>query len=149
MLGNCALGDLAEVRLVTGAEIGGTVRFVSRTANPATRTFRVEIEVDNPEGVIVEGMTATLRLALGRVMAHRVSPAVLTLSDDGVLGVKAVDAEGVVHFHPASLVSESQDGVWLGDLPERLNLITVGQEFVRTGERVRPVPESAIEGTSG
>ena len=148
-VGELRLGDLAEVRLVTGAEIGGTVRFVSRTANPATRTFRVEIEVDNPEGAIVEGMTATLRLTLGRVMAHRVTPAVLTLSDDGVLGIKAVDAEGIVRFHPASLVSEGQDGVWLGDLPETLNLITVGQEFVRTGQRVRPVPEAAIEGTAG
>lgn len=140
------VGDLAVVSLVTGAEIGGTVHFVSRSANAATRTFRVEVEVDNADAAIDEGMTATLRLSLGRVMAHRMSPALLTLSDDGVLGVKAVDAEGIVRFYPAKLVSDTRDGVWLGELPKQLNVITVGQEFVRAGQAVKAVPESEIKG---
>ena len=148
-VGQLKTGDLAIVRLVTGGEVGGTIRFVSRTANQATRTFRVEVEVDNADGAIVDGLTATLRLTLGSVMAHRMSPAVLTLSDEGVLGIKAVDAEGIVRFFPAVLVSDTQDGVWLGDLPNTLNVITVGQEFVRAGQTVRPVPDTASKGSAG
>ncbi len=137
-------GALAVVRLINGDEVGGTVRYVSKVGDEATRTFRVEVEVDNPDGVISEGLTTELRLPLGSVKAHRISPAVLTLSDEGIVGVKAVGNENVVEFYPAKLVADSPEGVWLGGLPEHLKLITVGQEFVREGQRVVPVPEEAI-----
>ncbi|MBL6927641.1 MAG: efflux RND transporter periplasmic adaptor subunit [Rhodospirillales bacterium] len=137
-----AVGALGVVRLVTGEEVGGTVSYVSKVGAEATRTFRVEVEVDNPNGDIAEGLTTELRLPLGRVFAHRVSPAVLTLSDEGIIGVKAVGNENVVEFYPAELIADTPDGVWLRGLPEKLNLITVGQEFVRVGQRVIPVQEA-------
>ena len=138
-------GSLAVVRLIGGTEVGGTVRYVSRVGMDATRTFRVEVEVDNPDGAIAEGLTTELLLPLGSVRAHRISPAVLTLSDEGIVGVKAVGNENVVEFYPAELVADTPDGVWLGGLPEHLNLITVGQEFVREGQRVTPISEEAIK----
>ena len=137
-------GALAVVRLISGDEVGGTVRYVSKVGDEATRTFRVEVEVDNPDGEIAEGLTTELRLPLGSVKAHRISPAVLTLSDEGIIGVKAVGNENVVEFYPAELVADTPEGVWLGGLPDHLKLITVGQEFVREGQRVVPVPEEAI-----
>jgi membrane fusion protein, multidrug efflux system len=135
------LGALAVVRLISGEEVGGTVRYVSKVGTDATRTFRVEVEVDNADGKIAEGLTTELRLPLGMAKAHRLSPAVLTLSKEGVIGVKAVNRDNVVEFFPASLVADTPDGVWLGNLPDELNLITVGQEFVREGQRVIPVTE--------
>ncbi|MBC8157881.1 MAG: efflux RND transporter periplasmic adaptor subunit [Alphaproteobacteria bacterium] len=137
-----ALGTLGVVRLITGEEVGGTVSYVSKVGSEATRTFRVEVEVDNPNSEIAEGLTTELRLPLGRVFAHRLSPAVLTLSDEGIIGVKAVGNDNVVEFYPAELIADTAEGVWLRGLPERLNLITVGQEFVRVGQRVIPVPEN-------
>ncbi|MBL6946526.1 MAG: efflux RND transporter periplasmic adaptor subunit, partial [Rhodospirillales bacterium] len=136
-----AVGTLGVVRLVTGEEVGGTVRYVSKVGAEETRTFRVEVEVDNPNGKIAEGLTTELRLPLGRVFAHRVSPAVLTLSDKGVVGIKAVGNGDVVEFFPAQLIADTPDGIWLGGLPEQLRLITVGQEFVRIGQHVVPVQE--------
>ena len=35
------------------------------------------------------------------------------------------------------------DAIWLGGLPERLRLITVGQGFVNAGATVTAVPEVA------
>ncbi|MBT3358990.1 MAG: efflux RND transporter periplasmic adaptor subunit [Rhodospirillales bacterium] len=144
-----ALGSLGIVRLITGAEVGGTVSYVSKVGDEATRTFRVEVEVDNPKGEIAEGLTTELRLPLGSVFAHRVSPALLTLSDEGVVGIKVVGSGDIVKFYPAILVADTADGVWLGGLPERMNLITVGQEFVRIGQRVVSVPEGATGGDGG
>jgi len=144
-IGQIKIGALAEVKLISGEEVGGTVRYVSPVASDTTRTFRVEIEVDNPNGDIVEGLTTELRLPLGRVKAYRISPAVLTLSQEGVVGVKTIGENNVVEFHAAQLVADTPEGMWLGGLPDRLTLITVGQEFVREGERAVPVPEGDIK----
>jgi membrane fusion protein, multidrug efflux system len=139
--GRIRVGDEAEVRLVTGERTRGTVRYVARTANPTTRTFRVEIEVANPDTAIGEGITAEVRLQLGEILAHRVTPAILTLDDAGVVGVKVVEDGNRVAFRRVDIVGDTPEGIWLAGLPERVTLITVGQEFVSDGQRVRPVAE--------
>ena len=136
-----AAGGSARVVMSYGATFAGKVRYVSKVGSPLTRTFRIEVEVDNPDGAIAEGLTAELHLDLGRVKAHRVSPAVLTLSDQGVVGVKTVDAGGMVTFVPVKMIGDTPEGIWLSGLPQRVTLITVGQEFVLPGQRVAPEPE--------
>ena len=140
------VGGNASVVMPNGATIAGKVRYVSKVGSPLTRTFRIEIEVGNSDGSIAEGMTAELHLDLGRVKAHRVSPAVLTLSDQGVVGVKTVDTNGVVAFVAVKMIGDTPEGIWLSGLPQRATLITVGQEFVLPGQRVAPVPETKKTG---
>lgn len=132
-------GTPARVRFATGAERGGQVDYVAATADEETRTFRVEVAVPNGAGDIPAGVSATVRLPADRVSAHFVSPAVLTLGDDGALGVKTVGRGDRVVFHPVSVVRAERDGVWISGLPERSRVITVGQGFVRAGEPVTPV----------
>ncbi len=137
------VGAPATVRLAGGPALDGRVRYVSRVGTSVTRTFRVEVEVDNPGWTLAEGLTAELRLATGQTFAHRVSPAILTLSEEGVIGVKAVE-DGTVVFFPADVVADTTEGVWLAGLPDTVTLITVGQEFVRAGQRVRTVPDDEV-----
>ncbi len=136
-------GEPAKARLVSGREFDGRIRYVSSESLSTTRTFTVEMENENLDASIVSGMTAQMRLKLNEVKAHKVSPAVLTLSEKGVVGVKAVDADGTVKFYPIELIADTPDGMWLGGLPEKATLITVGQEFVNTGQKVIAVPEGA------
>ncbi len=138
-------GDVAWATVPNGDSLEGTVRYISRMGTTSTRTFRVEVVLDNPDGKLSEGLTTELRLVLGRSRAHRVSPAVLTLDDSGVIGIKAVDKKGNVVFHTADILEDTTDGVWVGGLPERLTLITVGQEFVRAGQRVAVQHENTKE----
>jgi len=140
-----AIGAPGTARLMTGETVEGHIRHISAVADEATRTFRVELEVPNPEGTIADGMTAEIALPLSRVQAHLVSPAILTLSDSGLIGVKAVDESSRVVFHPVKIVDTDNQGVWISGLPAEVTLITVGQEYVGDGEEVRPIPESAIE----
>lgn len=139
------LGAPGEARLMTGETVKGRIRHISAVADEATRTFRVELEVPNPEGAISDGMTAEIALPLSTVPAHLVTPAIITLSDDGVIGIKAVDAQNKVTFHPVEIVDTDQNGVWVSGLPRDVTLITVGQEYVGTGDPVRPVTESDIQ----
>ena len=138
-IGKISLGGVGTGRLVTGEDVDGVVRFISRQAEPTTRTFRIELEVANPDGRLADGITAELRLPLARIRAHRVSPAILTLADDGQIGVKIVDSDDRVVFVPVDILAHGSDGMWVGGLPDDVTLIVVGQDFVKTGQRVAPI----------
>ena len=137
--GSLAEGQRARARLADGRAFDATVRYVARTADPATRTFRVEAAAPNPDGAIAAGLTAELRLELGQAPAVRLSPAMLVLDDGGEVGVRYVDAEDTVRFTPVQVIDDAPDGVWLTGLPDAARLLTEGQEFVREGTRVDPV----------
>jgi len=89
-----------------------------------------------------------LRLPAESLMAHLVSPAVLTLDDAGVIGVKAVDGENRVRFYPVKIIADTSQGMWLGGLPEKVTLITVGQEYVLPGQPVRTLSGKSRENPS-
>ncbi|WP_119167852.1 efflux RND transporter periplasmic adaptor subunit [Algihabitans albus] len=146
------VGEPGSAMLATGEEIWGRIRFVASEANSQTRTFRVELEVDNPDGQVPAGMTAIMHLPVDRIMAHQITPAILTLDDDGVLGLRTVqdneDGEpetGVVRFVPISIVEDTSEGLFVTGLPEEVTLITVGQEFVKDGELVIGMPDPEFD----
>ena len=41
-----------------------------------------------------------------------------------------------VAFHPVTIIRDTRDGVWVTGLPFKINVITVGQEFVQPGQIV-------------
>lgn len=133
----------AEVNLVTGETLTGHVRYIAPAADPDTRTFRVEVELPNPDGAARDGVTAVTRLPLPVEMAHKITPAILTLSDNGIVGVRAVDEDNKTRFHPVTVLGGEEDGLWVAGLPDRISVIVVGQEYVGDGETVEPVFETA------
>ncbi len=131
-------GALAGARLTDGQEVQGTVSFLSRSADETTRTFQVEVTVPNPDLAISDGQTAEILIASDGRTAHLVAQSSLTLNDDGVLGVRTIDENDVAAFMPVTLLNDTVEGVWVTDLPETVDIITVGQEFVTDGVRVTP-----------
>lgn len=148
-IGDIQPGAVAHAKVFNGPDLDGTVTYVSPVADPTTRTFEVEVEIPNPDNSLREGQTVELRLPLRRVQAHELSPALLTLDDEGRLGVKTVDADNVVNFHPVEMVSAAPHAIWLTGLPERVRVITVGQEYVAAGETVEPVDAPAPTAPGG
>ena len=136
-------GAKATATLNDGRVLDGVVRYVSARANEQTRTFTVEVEVRNPGAKIPAGLSAKVSIPVGSVMAHRLPSALLSLDDQGVLGVKSVNDEGRVVFHEARIERADGDAVWLSSLPDQLKIITRGQGFVQPGEQVRVADSNA------
>ncbi len=130
-----AADAVARARLVTGRRVEGTIRFISRSADPQTRTYRVEVAVPNPDLKIRDGMTAEIEIALAGKPAHFAPQSALTLDDEGRLGVRLV-SEGAARFAPVDILADTPDGVWLDGLPREADIIVVGQEFVDDGAPV-------------
>ncbi len=136
------LGARAGARLAAGGkQVVGEVKFLSRAADPETRTFRVEIEVDNADLSIRDGQTAEIAIASAGVEAHIIPQSALTLNDEGTLGVRLLEEGDIVAFAPVSIMRDTADGVWVTGLPTTANIITVGQEYVTAGVKVAPTFE--------
>lgn len=136
-------GVPASAQLQLGQVLKGNLRYVSQEAHPVTRAYRVEMAVPNEQGILRSGISARMALPTGEVLAHRVNSSLLTLDDEGHLGLRTLDAEQRVHFARVQLVSDENEGVWVTGLPARATLITVGQEYVSEGERVEAVLEDS------
>ncbi len=134
-VGQMKVGDRASATLVTGETVQGQIHFVADRADQATRTFRVEVELPNPDAKLRDGVTADIHIPVKQIKAMHISPAILILDDQGKVGVRAV-VDGRVKFFPVQIVSDSPEGMWVTGLPDRVNVITVGQEFVNNGEHV-------------
>jgi len=132
------LGALAGARLTDDMEVIGQVTFLSRSADPTTRTFRVEVEVPNTDLTLRDGQTAEILIASEGRMAHLVPQSSLTLNDDGALGVRTVADDNTAIFMPVTVLRDTVDGIWVTDLPDSVNIITLGQEYVTDGVAVAP-----------
>lgn len=134
-------GQVAQATLSTGEVIEGEVTFVAKTAEESTRTYRINIEVENEDFHIPSGLTAQIRIPVETIQAQKITPALLVLDDEGQLGVRGINAENIVQFYPVQVVSDEADGIWVSGLPEVAQLIVVGQQLVVSGQRVDPTHE--------
>ena len=138
------VGDTATVRLIDGATATGTVSFVSLAADKATRTYRVEVRMDNPDAAIADGVTCEIVVTLDPVIAVRVPLSALVFSDAGELGLRTVDEQNRAQFQPVGLVEDERGSVWVSGLEKPTRVITVGQDFVKDGDPVEAVTSSEL-----
>jgi multidrug efflux system membrane fusion protein len=101
-------------------------------------------QVPNPDRQLLSGVTAEMAIPVATLSAHRLSSSLLSLDRNDQLGVKAVNEEGRVVFHPVTVVKANADAMWVTGLPERVRVITVGQGYVNSGDRVNAVDEENI-----
>lgn len=132
-------GAVAGGRLAGGRDVLGRVTFLSRVADPATRTFRVEVTVPNADLSIREGLSADILVQATPERAHLVPASALTLDNGGRLGLRVVDAQGITGFAPVTVLRDSAQGFWVQGLPPEVDVVVVGQEYVTDGVRVEVV----------
>jgi multidrug efflux system membrane fusion protein len=125
----------ATGRMVSGELLQGKIRYISSISELGTNTFKIEVEVPNPDYSQMAGMSTELALPLETTWAMRISPAVMTLDEQGNLGVKIVVDEHV-KFVPIDIVKSDSQGVWLSGMGPQADIITLGHGFVRDGDKV-------------
>ena len=143
-IGKLQVGMTGKADLVTGETVTGTIRFLAASADEKTRTFKIELEVANPEGALRDGVTADISIPLAATRAHRLSPTLLVLNDAGEIGLRTIENGDTVRFMAVKPLADDAAGIWVGGLPETVTVVTVGQEFVRDGQKVIAVPDKAV-----
>ena len=125
-----------NLELVTGQKIKGSLTFVSKSASFETRTFRVGSMIDNPDGFIKDGLTANMTIEIDLVKAHKISPSILLLNDEGKLGIRVIEKESIAKFVEIIILEDSEEGLWVTGIPEKVEIIIQGQGFVEDGQKV-------------
>jgi multidrug efflux system membrane fusion protein len=138
-LAGIGIGEKAAVHLITGQVVEGHVRYVAKSATSATRTYRVEVEMENADGRIPDGITAEVVLSLNPVPATRIPRSALTISAAGDIGVRVVGEGDKVAFAPVHVVEDLQDTMWVSGVKNGARVIVRGQDFVRDGQVVAAV----------
>ncbi|QFU09018.1 Multidrug resistance protein MdtA precursor [Rhodobacteraceae bacterium THAF1] len=130
------VGAPAQARLASGQTATGRVTFLSRAADPQTRTFRTEIEVPNADLKIRDGQTVEIAIQAEGQQAHLLPQSALTLNDEGDLGVRVAEENDLAQFYEVSILRDSPQGVFVTGLPESARVIVLGQEYVSDGTPV-------------
>jgi multidrug efflux system membrane fusion protein len=129
-------GQEVILNLITGESILGNLSFVSKSASNLTRTFKVESEIKNKKGIIRDGITSEMIIKTSKIYAHKISPSILMLNDKGMLGIKVIENEDTVKFITIDILEDSEDGIWVTGLPDKIQLIIQGQGFVENNQKV-------------
>ena len=130
------INQKVNLELVTGQSINGELTFVSKSASPDTRTFTVESQIENLDGLIKDGLTANMTIEIDKVKAHKISPSILLLNDEGKLGIRIVSKGNIAKFVEIIILEDSEEGLWITGIPEKVEIIIQGQGFVEDGQEV-------------
>ena len=131
-----SVGTKALIEDSNGIKKNGIISFISPSAEISTRTFEITIEADNKDLSYKSGITTKIIIKGSELRAHKIPPSILTLLDDGTVGVKAVNNENIVIFYPTKTIKDTIDGMWVSGLPEKVKLIVSGQEYISIGETI-------------
>jgi multidrug efflux system membrane fusion protein len=127
--------NLVKVSLIDGTEVMGKVRYIASLSNSGTNTFPIEVAIPNPNQNMKAGVSTELDIQFNPEPAIKVTPALLSLDKSGNLGVKTV-VQDMVKFVPIDMLKAEKDGVWLAGFDGETDVITLGQGFVRPGDKV-------------
>ena len=123
--------------LLEGKAFKGKVAKIASIANDATRTFTVEISLDNQAGTLRAGMSAEASVTIDQVDAFKISPAHLNIDEDGQLTAKIVDKDNKVAIAPVELVRTTGNSAFISGLEDGAIILAAGQAFLSKGEQVK------------
>jgi len=137
-IGSLSEGGSAAIELASGEQLSGTIRLVESQANATTRTFRSEITVPNKDMKLKAGITATVSIQSDFVEAQHIPSKILSLDENGAVGVRYIDYDDRVHFAEVNMIDEDSNGIWVTGLPAQTRIIIEGQDFVSVGSQISP-----------
>lgn len=115
----------------------GVVNFVSKVADPYTRTFRAEAIIPNEDLGLLSGMVIETMLDVGDREVYKIPQSALSLDVGGDIGVKVIDPLGIVQFCKTKQIDEDPSGIWVEGLPKDAEVITLGHAYIEPGQKLR------------
>ena len=130
------IGDIVDLEIDGAGKRQGLVSKIATSANQATRTFSVEVLLDNTDMTLRAGMSAGVRVTIDEVPAFKISPAHLNVDEDGLLSVKTVTPDGIVYVMPVMIAQTVGNAAYVSGLADGTVILGMGQAFVSEGTKI-------------
>ena len=121
---------------ILGEEVQGFIDYVSPISDPETKTFEIVVKVKNNDLRYKDGLSSIISINKGEVLAHKISPSILALGDEGQLGVKVIAKDNKVEFKDITIIEDTSEYMLVTGLSKKEKIIIVGQQYVSNGEKV-------------
>jgi len=121
---------------ILGENVQGVIDYVSPIADTETKTFEIVVKVNNKDLRYKDGLSSIISINKGEVLAHKISPSILALGDQGELGVKIITDNNLVGFKKIEIIEDTSDYMLVTGLDKTEKIIIVGQQYVSNGEKV-------------
>jgi multidrug efflux system membrane fusion protein len=121
---------------ILGEEVQGFIDYVSPISDPETKTFEIVVKVKNNDLRYKDGLSSIISIKKGEVLAHKISPSILALGDEGQLGVKVIAKDNKVEFKDITIIEDTSEYMLVTGLSKKEKIIIVGQQYVSNGEKV-------------
>lgn len=141
-----AQGVPVQLILADGSQypLQGKLNFAEQTVDASTGTVTMQAEFRNPDGLLLPGMFATVRLAQGLIEQSIKVPQRAVMQSRNGASVYVVDAEGKVESRPVTTGGFSgTDWVIASGLHAGEQVIVEGLQKAKPGAVVKPVPFGA------
>jgi len=116
--------------------VTGVIDYISPISDPDTKTFEIVVKIENENLKFKDGLSSLITIKKGEVLAHKISPSILTLGDSGELGVKVIDENGLVKYKAIEILQDTSSYMIVTGLSQKEKIIIVGQQYVSNGEKV-------------
>ena len=137
-----SIGQKGSANLSNGQTVQGYINFISVSANERTRNFKVQLEMSNKDKKVLAGISGEIKLNLDPVDSFFIPSSVVTLNNNGELGIKIIE-DKKAKFLSINILSDTGKGYWISNNGlSKIDLITRGQEFVLEHELVIPSYEN-------
>lgn len=137
-IGNLRLNQKTLIK-ISDKSYKGHINYISKTSDPLTRNFKVEIQINNANKKIISGLSSEVIVSLSEEDAYLIPSSLISLDNQGKIGVKVVK-EKKVSFLTVDIISDTGNGYWINSNSnknlEDYMLITQGHEYVTEGENV-------------
>ena len=143
-----ALSKLSGATVTLWAQPGkhylATLRELSASADPATRTFRARYSVEAPVGALALGQSATLSIPLPAQNGGIKVPTTALVGDHSQTKLWQFDAKsGQVHGIPVQVLGIDGNEVLVGGVPDGARIVVAGVHVLIEGQKVRPLETAA------
>lgn len=138
-----ARGNRARLALLAfpGETFQGQVSLKGVSADTRTRTFKVEILVDNPDGRIRPGMTADVVLLWGKRASAIVIPERAILTENGGAYVYLANTDVCARQTVKPGLNQGGEVIIEDGLKEGDSVVVSGQDLLNEGARIKVVGE--------
>ena len=138
--------EISNIRINQNARVkigdiffDGMINYISKTSDPNTRSFKIQVKVQNNDYKILSGLTSEIQILGPTTEAFFIPSSLVTLNNEGKIGVKIIfDAK--VKFIPIQIISDTGNGYWINSKElnknEFIDIIIQGQDFTVEGEQV-------------
>ena len=138
VINNLKLNQTTSI-IIADKSYEGLISYISKTSDPLTRNFRVEIKINNKQKQIISGLSSEARINLSKEDAYFIPSSLISLDDQGKIGIKVVQEKKVL-FLTIDIISDTGNGYWVNSNSKKnledYMLITQGHEYVIEGENV-------------